>query len=251
MKSSAICRAFVIIGIDMKDINAILSQTHHRGWQFPNNKWLWYQEWNDALFLHYKVDESLLRTLVPSSLTIDTIYGDAWVSVVMFKMERIRPRILPAVPPISFFNEVNIRTYVTKNNKQGVYFLDIIADNIVSCALAKAFSGLPYKYQRISRSISDFQSDNIICKYKIGESLQEKSDLDLWLTERYCLYNQSRNGYLYRYDIHHLPWNINELYVSGLSHGQVLESVGISSQPNLSHYSSGVKVVAWNKELLK
>lgn len=235
----------------MKDINAILSQTHHRSWQFPSNRWLWYQEWNDALFLHFKVDESVLRALVPSSLTIDTIYGDAWVSAVMFKMERIRPRILPAVPPISFFNEVNIRTYVIKNNKPGVYFLDIIADNRVSCALARAFSRLPYKYQRIFRSTSDFQSDNIICKYKIGESLQEKSDIDLWLTERYCLYNQSSNGYLYRYDIHHIPWNINELSINGFSYGHVLESVGISAQPDLSHYSRGVKVVAWNKELLK
>lgn len=235
----------------MKDIDTILSQTDHRSWQLPYSSWLWYQEWNDALFLHYKVDEDLLKPLIPSSLAIDTLHGEAWVSVVMFKMEHIRPRLLPAVPSISFFNEVNIRTYVIRDNKAGVYFLDIIADNWLSCALAKAFSGLPYKYQKISRSQSSFRSDNLTCKYEIGMCLQEKDEHDLWLTERYCLYNQSKKGELYRYDIHHLPWSINELSISDFSNGQVFQSIGVTGQPDISRYSSGVKVVAWNKELLK
>ncbi len=34
----------------------ILNITHHRPWNLPLKRWKYYQEWNDALFLHWKVE---------------------------------------------------------------------------------------------------------------------------------------------------------------------------------------------------
>lgn len=235
----------------MLNINSILSNIDHRTWIYPSKNWLWYQEWNDAIFLHYKVDYKLLRKLVPTRLHIDTFEDNAWISIVLFKMKHIRPRNLPAIYSISFFNEVNIRTYVHVEDKPGVYFLDIIADNRISCFLAKQFSGLPYSYQKIYRDEISLFSNNITFNYKLGDSIHHKSDRDIWLTERYCLYNADSMNNLYRYDIHHLPWNIDDVEISQLSINRNYELVKKLQVPDSNHYSKGVKVVAWNKELLK
>lgn len=33
-------------------IRKILEQSTHRPWEIPKNRWKYYQEWNDAIFLH-------------------------------------------------------------------------------------------------------------------------------------------------------------------------------------------------------
>lgn len=63
--------------------------------------------------------------MVPHDLEIDLFEGKPWVYLVAFTMEKIRPKYLPSFPPISDFDEINIRTYVKKDNKAGVYFLSI------------------------------------------------------------------------------------------------------------------------------
>jgi uncharacterized protein YqjF (DUF2071 family) len=85
-----------------------------------------------------------LREFVPTDLEIDLFSGKPWVSVVAFTMNNIRPRYLPPFPPISDFHEINIRTYVTKNNKSGVYFLSIEASKKTSSMVSRLVSRLPY-----------------------------------------------------------------------------------------------------------
>ena len=100
----------------------ILKSTEHRPWKLPSGNWKFYQEWNDAIFLHWQVSLSALKKYVPNELEIDLFDGKAWVSVVIFKMQKIRPRNLPSFDPISDFDEINIRVYVKSNGKTGVYF---------------------------------------------------------------------------------------------------------------------------------
>ena len=106
-------------------IKQILAETKHRGWNDPTKRWKYYQEWNRALFFHYKIDKEILRELVPKDLEIDEINDSDWVSIIAFTMEKIRPRFLPALSPTSDFDEINLRTYLTKNGKSGVYFSSI------------------------------------------------------------------------------------------------------------------------------
>ena len=106
-------------------IKEILNQTNHRPWKIPNESWKFYQEWNRAVFLHWQVELSELKKFVPDELEIDLFDGKAWISVVAFTMEKIRPKYLPYFSPISNFDEINVRTYVKANGKSGVYFLSI------------------------------------------------------------------------------------------------------------------------------
>jgi uncharacterized protein YqjF (DUF2071 family) len=54
-----------------------------------------YQRWSDLLFLHWKWDTTDLQSRLPVGLHIDTFEDQAWLGVVPFFMQRIRPRFLP------------------------------------------------------------------------------------------------------------------------------------------------------------
>ncbi|HYD19862.1 MAG TPA: DUF2071 domain-containing protein, partial [Flavipsychrobacter sp.] len=94
-------------------ISEILKSADHRPWPLPSGKWQWYQEWNDAVFMHGSVDTELLKPHIPKGTQVDLYEGKAWISVVVFKMEGVRHKYSPAFTPVSDFYEINIRTYVT------------------------------------------------------------------------------------------------------------------------------------------
>jgi len=236
------------------NIEAILASTEHRPWPLPEGAWSFYQEWNTAVFLHWRVNAVQLRALLPKGLELDLFDGDAWVSVVAFTMERIRPRWLPAFPPISDFNELNVRTYVLSGQKAGVYFLSIEAANKVSCWLAGRLSVLPYRFAHITRSNGAFRSndpitrDSIDLSYSFTEQAVVKTPLDRWLTERYALYQESK-GAMLRYDTHHLEWPLQGMQVTKLDLGHSRMNGLVQGLPDVVHYSPGVAVLAWNPRM--
>ena len=84
--------------------------------------WIMTQRWNDLLFLHYSLPAEDVRAVVPEVLTLDTYERRAWISVVPFWINHLRPPGVPSVPWFSRFGEVNVRTYVSYDGKPGVYF---------------------------------------------------------------------------------------------------------------------------------
>lgn len=144
----------------MAKLKDILSSTSHREYDYPKQPWVYYQEWNRALFLHWEVSVDFLQELVPQEITIDTIKEKAYVSIVPFTMEKIRPKYLPAVGFISNFHEINVRTYVEHNGKKGVYFLNIEAKKLISAFVSKQLSGLPYEKAKITRTKNNYHSVN-------------------------------------------------------------------------------------------
>lgn len=237
-------------------IQKILNHKDHRPWKLPDEKWKFYQEWNNAIFLHFKVDLEELKKHVPKELEIDLFQGESWVSVVAFTMEKIRPKNIPAFSPISNFHEINIRTYVKKNNKTGVYFLSIEGGTKLSCKIAKFISDLPYRYSLIERSSKHYSSINLdfkdeLCfEFKIGKQIKHKSELDNWLTERYALFQETDN-YINEYEIHHLPWLVNDVEVKSLKCFYPRFKNLLNNKPDKMQYSKGVKVVAWGKNRIK
>lgn len=235
------------------NIKEILNTANHRPWKIPTDNWKFYQEWNNAVFLHYQVDLINLQKLVPKELEIDLFEGKPWVSIVAFTMEKIRPKNLPSFPPISNFDEINIRTYVKSNNKTGVYFLSIEGGKNISCKVAKGISELPYRFSQITRTETKYQSknseynDKLTVEYKIGKELNEKTELDKWLTERYALF-QDTNKSINEFEIHHLEWTINEIELKKIDLDYPRFHDLIKKGPNKTQYSNGVKVIAWGKK---
>lgn len=233
-------------------IQEILQITKHRPWEIPTESWKFYQEWNNAIFLHYQVDLTELKKFVPKELEIDLFNGKPWISIVAFTMEKIRPKNFPYFPPISDFHEINIRTYVMSNNKTGVYFLSIEGGNSFSCKVAKGISELPYRYSKIKRTDHIYQSQNsefkdkLNIEFKIGKKLIQKTELDKWLTERYALF-QDTDESINEFEIHHLEWPISEIELQKLEFNYPRFEKLINKKPNRIHYSRGVKVLAWGK----
>jgi len=231
-------------------IKEILNTTDHRPWQTPRSVWKFYQEWNNAIFLHYQVDLDQLKKIVPKELEIDLYEGKPWVSVVAFTMEKIRPKNLPAFSPISNFNEINIRTYVKSNNKTGVYFLSIEGGKSLSCKIARGISELPYRLSKIKRTDNKFQSKNaefndiLDIEFIVGAHMTEVTELDKWLTERYALFQDSGDS-INEFEIHHLEWPINEINFKKLEIDYPRFKKIIHKNPDKIRYSKGVKVIAW------
>lgn len=234
-------------------IRDILNITEHRPWKMPTKSWKFYQEWNNALFLHWQVELSELEKFVPKELEIDLFEGKPWVSVVAFTMEKIRPKNLPSFSPISDFDEINIRTYVKSNNKTGVYFLSIEGGTNLSCKIAKRMSELPYRFSKIKRTENQYVSSNsefndtLNIEYSIGKGLKEKTELDKWLTERYALFQDTEKA-INQFEIHHLEWPISEIELKKADLDYPRFGKLIKNEPNKIHYSKGVKVIAWGKK---
>lgn len=237
----------------MNQASSLLNQLAHRPFALPQGNWVYYQEWNQALFLHWQVDEEVLRPLVPDSLEIDTLNGKAYVSLVAFRMEHIRPRQLPAVGFISNFPEINIRTYVKKEDKTGVYFLNIEAGKSLSVFTARFLSGLPYEKSVMKTVAAGFKSAHkkknfyLDVQFEPGAPLTQKTEAEKWLTERYCLFLAEKNR-LSRFDIHHPEWPLQKVNLSKLSLHYQFDNLLITRLPDSVQYSPGVKVLAWKKQ---
>ncbi len=179
------------------------------------------QTWRDLLFAHWPVPVDAMRQLVPAQLDLDVFDGQCWVGVVPFHMTDIRGRALPALPGLSHFPELNVRTYVIHGGKPGVCFFSLDAANLTAVRAARAFYHLPYFHAEMSyddregtihySSRRRSASAEFRGRYRPTASVEfsRKGSLEHWLTERYCLYTTHANR-VYRGDIHHQPWPLQK-----------------------------------------
>ena len=92
----------------------------------PSATQVMHQRWGDLLFLHWPIEAALIQEKLPEGLYVDVFGGQAWIGVVPFYMERIRPVGMPPVPGISWFLELNVRTYVhDSKGRAGVWFFSL------------------------------------------------------------------------------------------------------------------------------
>lgn len=84
---------------------------------------LMYHQWNWITFLHWRYPPAVVQSLLPPGLTAETSGKAAWVGLTPFLMEGVRPPGLPAVPWLSRFGEINVRTYVHDGHgRNGIWF---------------------------------------------------------------------------------------------------------------------------------
>lgn len=131
-------------------MHAALTQTDHRPWPIPSRVWTWRQSWKDLLFAHWPVSIDVLRPLVPKGLKIQQFDGTSWVAVVPFRMTGVMRRPFPDLPGVSAFPELNVRLYVERDDKPGVWFLSLDAGNALAVWGAKRWFHLPYYFADMS-----------------------------------------------------------------------------------------------------
>lgn len=245
----------------MSNPEHILEQSEHRPWELPAQPWVMVQSWYDLLFAHWSFPPEVIRPLLPPGLPLDTYEGKAWIGIVPFHMRNVRLRGLPPLPPMSAFPELNVRTYVTIDEKPGVWFFSLDATNRLAVEGARRLFHLPYFMAQMhvqadgdtvhytcKRTDSRGGAGEFIAVYRpVGAAnTSTPGTLDHWLTERYCLYACSSQGVLYRSDIQHTPWALQpaeaDIQVNTIAN---MHGITLPDEPPLLHFSRQKDMLAW------
>jgi uncharacterized protein len=239
----------------------VLGEVGHRPYPAPSGPWAMGMSWRDLLFMHWPVEADALRPLVPPSLSIDTFDGNAWLGVVPFDMVGVRPHFVPAVEGISNFPEINLRTYVTAEDRPGVWFFSLDAHSRLAVRLARATFHLPYFDAEMSCRASGDQVDyrsirthkgappaEFVARYgPSGRPFESgPGSIESFLTERYCLYSADGRNNVRRGEIHHQMWPLQpaEVEVRTLAMTQQIGLKPPETEPIL-HFSKRLDVLAW------
>lgn len=247
---------------------ALLEQTAHRPWPMPERPWLMRQTWRDLLFAHWRVDPDRLRAVVPPMFDLDTFDGRAWIGVVPFVMTNVAPRGIPALPWLSTFPELNVRTYVRFGDRPGVFFFSLDAASRLAVAAARVLLNLPYHAatMRIERTPPRIDGESEIdyeSRRRASRRLRSaafhatyrpagpaftatEGSLEHFVAERYCLYEVNRRGAPYRLDIHHLPWRLQPASARIVCNTMADASgVSLPDEPPRVHFARRQDAIAW------
>ncbi len=188
------------------------------------------QRWSDLLFLHWKVEASAVEASLPPTLLVDTFEGAAYLGIVPFFMERVRPAWLPQLPWVSWFLELNVRTYVhDREGRPGVWFYSLDCNQPLAVAIARWFFHLPYFHAKMRATrrdgFVDYHSQRRGTPALSSYAWQPDGDtrdappgsLDFFLIERYVLFSTDQSGVLHCGRVHHQPYRISHAVVSEFS----------------------------------
>lgn len=242
-------------------MRSVLQEVAHRPWPLPAGPWVMAQSWHDLLFAHWPIEPAVFRRLLPPQLQVDTFGGQAWLAVVPFRMSGVRIRWTPAIPWLSAFPELNVRTYVTDGKKPGVWFFSLDAGNALAVAIARAWFHLPYFraqmnckegdgwiHYRSERRHRGASSALLQGRYRpVGQVFSpQNGSLEHFLTERYCLYTADARGRMIRGEIHHPPWQL-QVAEAEFTGNTMAEAVGVTlpARNPLLHFARRQDVVVW------
>jgi uncharacterized protein YqjF (DUF2071 family) len=242
----------------MSKWSALLEHREHRPYPLPDRPWAMTMAWLELLFAHWSFEPEHIAKLLPEGLTLDTFEGRAWVAVVPFRMAHVGPRGFNWVPGVSAFPELNVRTYVIRDGKPGVWFFSLDAASRVAVRAARIGFHLPY-YDAKMRCESrdgwiDYRSERrrpagiFEGRYRPTGPVYRSTPgtLEHWLTERYCLYAADRRGRIWRGEIHHEQWPLRPAEAE-LSTCTVTEAWGVAlpRERPLLHFVERIDVIGW------
>ncbi|HUR59123.1 MAG TPA: DUF2071 domain-containing protein [Opitutaceae bacterium] len=167
-----------------------------------------HQRWEQLLFLHWRWDAARVQATLPPGLFVDTFEGDAWLGLVPLFMRGVRPPVVPEIPIMSDFLELNLRTYVYDGlGRPGLYFYSLDCDQPLAVETAKRLLHLRYEHAAMTANVDldgvvDFSSqragttERAHFRYQaIGPGEEAKPEsLEDFLAERYRLYSSDANG---------------------------------------------------------
>ena len=181
----------------------------------PPTPTVMFQRWSRLLFLHWEIDPQEVQKRLPKGLFVDHFEGRCYLGLVPFLMQKVRPRFLPAVPWLSNFLELNVRTYVhDEQGRPGVWFFSLDYNQLIAVELARRLFHLPYQHAKMSLEGSLYS-----CRRKTGHATAkydyeiegpfqtaEPGSLEFFLLERYLLFSARRDGGLRMGRVHHEPY---------------------------------------------
>jgi len=240
-----------------------LNDIAHRPWPLPTGSWIMGQTWDDLLFAHWRVDAAALREFVPAGLRVEEHEGSAWLGVTPFVLNNFRLRGTLPLPLVSSFPEINVRTYVTAEDKPGIWFFSLDTSSRGAVEAARRLYKLPYFHARMA---VDHRGGRVHYSSTRRESsrpfvftgsyaatgeasVPEPGSLEYFLTERYCLYAADESA-LHRAEIHHSPWPLHPAEAELELNTMPPDGLALQGEP-LFHLGGRQDVVIWPLERVK
>lgn len=183
------------------------------------------QRWAGLGFFHWEGDLEMIAARLPAGLHVDTFAGKAYLGIVPFFMERIRPVWMPPLPWLSWFHELNLRTYVHDDaGNSGVWFFSLDCNQPLAVEIARRAFHLPYEHADMSSSEEDgvirYRSNRKDSPlptaefvYPLAQNPQPApiGSLEWFLVERYLLFSVDDKGILHTGRVHHSPYLIEPM----------------------------------------
>lgn len=225
----------------------------------PVQRPVMYQRWMQLTYAHWPVDPHQVQRLLPAGMSPDTHDGAAWVGLVAFRMEDIRPRFGPVVPYFGTFPETNVRTYVLgPDGRPGVWFHTLDISRLVPVLVARGTYRLSYLWSEMS---IDHGADGTLTyrarrrwpgrrgatsrlAVRPGRRIApaDMTSLEHFLTARWGLWTRLGRRLSYA-PVEHPPWPLHEAELVDLN-DELVAAAGYERPRTLPlvHYSPGVPV---------
>ena len=224
-----------------------------------------YQSWNDLLFLHWEIDPEVLASKIPDRLNVDLHEGKAYIGIVPFFMNKVRPKFLPCFPGISNFLELNVRTYVyDQHGRPGVWFFSLDCNQSLAVKIAKSRFHLPYHDAQMSaqevegkmdyscRREGHLQKGRYLWETPQAGEIATPGNLEFFLLERYLLFSRKRDGELFCGQVHHEPYQFTQAKVTKAGTEPLdWEQLSFTGQPVSALASPGVDVSVFPLKSIK
>lgn len=185
-------------------------------------------------------------------------------------MTNTRARFTPALPGPGAFHELNVRTYVTYQDKPGVWFFSLDAASRLAVETARLGFNLAYFKARMSlfehNESIEYASERtdkrgrpalLRCTYRAegSPSQTESGSLEAFLTSRYRLFASElpprEPKRLWVGEIDHDPWQLAPASCE-VEQNTMAESLGVDTPADnaLLHLAEPITVRAWRPRRL-
>jgi uncharacterized protein YqjF (DUF2071 family) len=158
---------------------------------------------------------------------------------------------------------VNVRTYVTIDDKPGIYFFSLDAASSLAVAAARRFYRLPYF--RAKMRVTDEDDDGWVryesrrqsgppaelrCRYRPAAAVRkaQPGTLEHFLAERYCLYTLGPEGGIHRGDIHHPPWPLQDADAEFETNTMAPAGLALPAEEPVLHFAARQDALIWPLE---
>lgn len=237
-----------------------MREIDHRPWPLPRGPWLIAQTWEHVVFAHWRVPAAVLRPHLPPGLEVEEHDGSAWLGVSPFRVDAVRLHGTLPVPWVSSFAELNVRTYVSRDGKPGVWFFSLDTPSRSAVEGARLVYRLPWHQARVeideragrievqsAREAGKAFSARVSPRGRPAPA--EPGSLEHFLLERYCLYAADGTRLL-RSELHHRPWPVQPAQGVVDLNTMAPDGVELPDEPPVLHYARLQDALAWPPERL-
>jgi uncharacterized protein YqjF (DUF2071 family) len=222
-----------------------------------------HHRWETLLFLHWRCAPSHIQSTLPPGLTVDTFEGEAFIGITPFFMRNVRLVGMPMFPGMSFFQELNVRTYAFDHmGTPGVWFYSLDCNRAMAVLGARIMAGLRYFHAHMSGRrntevtfASRRRGTQLTARYRYrplgNDRPTEPDSLEFFLLERYFLFSYRRERRtLFRGQVSHEPYRYRDVELSELSTipAQLDDLRGLADWPDHACAVDGFDVQVFGQE---